>query len=1243
MQQLIANRYQLHDQLGAGGMGTVFRADDRLMKQQVALKRVILAPQVPGSEVPSDSQNFRVALSNEFRTLASLRHPNVISVMDYGFDSERQPYFTMTLLENARTIVEAGAGKSQTEKVNLIVQMLQALAYLHRRGVIHRDLKPGNVLVTVDGQVKVLDFGLAAVAHPTEEAEGGVAGTMHYMAPEVLTEGPATAASDLYAVGVIACELLQGQRPFEEEGITQLIIAILNKSPDVNNIDAVLRPAIRQLLAKSPEERYQTAEEVIEALTDALGEAIPEESAAIRESFLQASKFVGREAEFAQLAATLKAVIADNKAVDAPARAWLIGGESGIGKSRLVDELRVRALVQGVLVLQGQGVAEGGLPYQLWQDVLRRLVIATDPSNLEASIIKEIVPDIGTLLGREVPNASPIEGKPGQRRLVLTIADLFRRHTQPILLILEDLQWTSESLEVLKQLNLIISDLHLMIVGTYRNDESPDLPKELPGMQVLTLKRLTIEGITKLSTAMLGEAGAYPEVVEFIQRETEGNAFFIVEVMRALAEEAGRLSEIGRRTLPEKVFAGGVQEIVRRRLARVPESGQALLKRAAVAGRQLDLAALKLIADKLGTSLDEWLTTCANVAVLEVQDGQWRFAHDKLREALLKDLTAQELPTLHREVADALEKAYPGDISRAATLMEHWYAAGDNRQGTIEAQLATKVALGSYVPREALQITERALARLPEEMQVLKLMILRQRGEALDLSGDFTQAIDCFETSLAIAERLGDRKNEAELLRVLGYFRINRRSEHEFGNTLLERALKIFRTLGDRTGIAITMANLAWTPYTQGDYVKARKGYEDALAIQREISDQAGMAGSMGTLGIICASSSDYPNARKYFEETIALQRSIGNQSRLATALGNYGAFLSSIGDYVPALAYLEQGLAIEQAAGNWYSVAISYYNLSLISTSQGDYTTSLRHLTTGLKIARDHADPRIIAYFLGALGSLQDRLGDLPSAEDYTKQAIDMFKELNDRQNLAMYLSNQSQFARYKGEFEIATQRVTESLTIYEEIGDRRGLCFALTSRARLAFMKGDLTAAKTDADEALRIRRELEDRETISQSHNLLGLVALQQGDLDGAQSAFKEAIKVYEETDAKDGLAESKTYLAFYLLAQKDAAAARATLREVAAILKNMLSVPSQLDMLAGIARLHLLEGRAEHSAELVGMIEAHPIGKLTSIQHWIKPLRTDLEAALPPEGLNAAIARGKSLNFTLVIEGLDKELT
>src|SRR5262249_10571552 len=157
-------------------------------------------------------------------------------------------------------------------------------------------------------------------------------------------------------------------------------------------------------------------------------------------SFLQGSQFIGREAELRTLRAELERVIEGGNAF------YLIGGESGAGKSRLVDELRISALVSGATVLRGQAVEGGGLPFQLWRNIVRRLLLMVDVDDLQAGILKDIVPDIGDLLGRNVSDAAQLSGAEQQNRLAFTMMNLFKHCGQPLVILLEDLQWATDGL-----------------------------------------------------------------------------------------------------------------------------------------------------------------------------------------------------------------------------------------------------------------------------------------------------------------------------------------------------------------------------------------------------------------------------------------------------------------------------------------------------------------------------------------------------------------------------------------------------------------------------------------------------------------------------------------------------------------------------------------------------------------------------------------------------------------------------
>lgn len=846
---IIGRRYQLIEQLGSGGMGSVYRAYDRLSGQSVALKQVLTESDEAIASSGIDGVDLRLSLANEFRMMASLRHPHVISVLDYGFDDNHLPYYTMDLLDDAQSVLEAAATHTREGKINLLAQILQALAYTHRRGIIHRDMKPTNVLVS-QGSVKVLDFGLSIVRGQQESSVESTVGTLAYMAPEVLTGAPATEAADLYAVGIMAYEMFTGRHPFGEENVVTLLKSVLYAPPDFTNtnLDARLILLLERALSKNPEDRFATAEEMLAALSDIIdGGTLTLETEEIRDSFLQAARLVGRDRELGQLSDAFEA------SLQGKGSAWLVGGESGVGKSRLLDEIATMAMVKGAVVLRGQAIDQGSTPYQLWRPTLRWLCLLSEPDDSEMAIIEQYAPGVSSLVQRTIPNT---ENAPrnSRNRLPQVFETLLRRQKRPIVIILEDLQWAgSEGTALLAHLSKIVSGLPLLIIGSYRDDERPDLPANFPEMHTLRLTRLAERDIAELSEAMLGPRGRDEQVVDLLQRETEGNVYFLIEVVRALAEEAGRLDQIGVMTLPPQVFAGGMQRIIARRLDCVLSNHRPLLRVAAVIGREFDVNLLKVIAPQI--DLESWLNNCANAAVIEMQDGQWRFAHDKLRQAVLEQLSGDERKAIHRQVATAIEAMYEGNSleDQSAALSYHWAEAGDHQREGHYAMLAGDLALRNGANQEALDFLSRALLLLEaasavgiadKETVPQTTIWLKQRiAEAHAALGRYQEAQQTYQAALTLARTFSDRGIIAELLMNLGDVAYVMEA-FEQAEKHYEDSLALYEAVGDMNGVVRALNNLGNVAYDLDDYTKANQFYQRSLALSREIGNQWGMAGS---------------------------------------------------------------------------------------------------------------------------------------------------------------------------------------------------------------------------------------------------------------------------------------------------------------------------------------------------------------------------------------------------------------
>jgi serine/threonine protein kinase/tetratricopeptide (TPR) repeat protein len=1081
--QVIANRYELHEQLGSGGMGAVYRAVDRLTGQSVALKRVTVLAE-PGSDTQNDnSTGFRLALAREFKTLASLRHPHVIAVLDYGFDHDRMPYFTMEHLASARSFIRATADLPPEAQIDQISHLLQAIAYLHRRGILHRDLKPANVLITSDGILKVLDFGLA-IEQDEWADDLGISGTLQYIAPEIFQGQAVSESSDLYSIGVMTYELLVGHHPFQDSANRPdlLIRAVLTQEPNLSSIEDweqsfranasenVLPPhpqelpqidltgitqaqididdtptedktvivdratladntqaifsretdefnfvvedrisahslsdIIAHLLDKDPDQRYSDAYEVLHDLTAVLGKVFDQESRAIRESFLQAATFVGRKTELAELCRALDAAL-DPQAPQGGL--WLVSGESGVGKTRLLDELKNYALVQGVMVMHGQAVESRSKPYQLWREPLRRLLLGSSIDTLDASILQDIIPDISQLLRQDVPPPPVVDEADYKQRMSGTIASLFQRQTQPMLLLLEDLQWSGRSLDVLNILKDMVQRLPLLILGSFRHDERPDLPDLLPGAKLMRLERLDRAQILELAVSMLGDAGRVEHLQDFLAEQTEGNIFFLIEVVRTLAEEAGRLQDVSRLSLPQTIVSGGIERIVNRRLERVSVQDRILLQIAAIAGRELDLTLLNALitertyAELPPLSLDEWLINLSNIGILEVQDSQWRFSHDKLRQGTLQTIAPDNLPALNRAIAITVERLYPDASEHYRALVNYWRAAGDTQK---------------------------------------ELHYCQRAGDFSLHTGGFNQAIELFERALELLAEVQEqdharRHSEADLRVKLGEA-LENHGDYPAAQNHLNIALTHGRDLHDASITARALAGLGDVNWRQGNYHEALQRCDDSLSLYRELNDQQGIAQVLNRIGIVHYEQGAYENAERYLGESLELARLSNQNPIIASVNNNLGLIAFAQGNYAAAHMFFQETLEMTQRSGERRKIAIANLNLGVIAGEQRDYDTATYHFSETLRICREIGERRGVSLALKNLGGLAEYQGDFIQATNYYQQSLEMYRELGERQSIAATMTKLGHIARLMGDSPYAETTYRDALQLAKDI----------------------------------------------------------------------------------------------------------------------------------------------------------------------------------------------------------------
>ena len=268
---VLGGRYRLIELLGQGGMATIYRARDQQLERDVAVK--VLRPEY--GRDPDFGSRFR----QEAQSAASLNHPNIVSVFDYGQDPVG-PFIVMELVdgEDLSQIIKRSAPLGPRQAARLTAEVAHALSAAHERGIVHRDVKPGNVLVSRDGRVKVADFGIArAIAEAQMTLPGTTLGSVHYFSPEQARGEPATTASDVYALGIVLYELLTGRRPWVGDSAASIAMARLSGPiPSPSAVRAGIPPELesitRRALALAPEDRFDNAQAMAAALDGYLGD-----------------------------------------------------------------------------------------------------------------------------------------------------------------------------------------------------------------------------------------------------------------------------------------------------------------------------------------------------------------------------------------------------------------------------------------------------------------------------------------------------------------------------------------------------------------------------------------------------------------------------------------------------------------------------------------------------------------------------------------------------------------------------------------------------------------------------------------------------------------------------------------------------------------------------------------------------------------------------------------------------------
>jgi serine/threonine protein kinase/tetratricopeptide (TPR) repeat protein len=787
-------RYQVKKFLGEGGKKKVYLAHDTTLDRDVAFALI-------KTEKLDDTGRLRI--KREVQAMGKLGdNPNIVTVYDFG-DHEGQPYIVLPLLSGGDVeglIKKAPNHQLPLDKATEIaVSVCRGLEFAHGKGIIHRDIKPGNIWISSDGVAKVGDFGLAVAVELSRLTKSGMmVGTVSYMPPEQAMGGKVTAKADLYSLGAMLYEMVAGRPPFVGDDSVSIIGQHIN-TPPVSpawhraDLPPALETLIMQLLEKDPDKRPASASVVLQALESIeAGKAKKEpskENKSSTENPLYRRVFVGREPELKQLQSAFDGAMSGQGALT------MVMGEPGIGKTALCEQLSTYVTLRGGRTLVGHCYEEGSLslPYLAFVEAMRSYVLSRELKDLREELgtgaidVARIVSEVGERLKiKPRPQKDPEE----ERYRLMQAVTGFLTNTaaiQPLLIVLEDLHDADKgTLDMLTHVSRHLTGARLLIVGTYRDvevDRNHPLSAALADLRrISTYGRVILRGLNADEVRRMLETITRESVpwglAEAVHRQTEGNPLFVQEVVRYLAEE-GLITQKDGRWRPTKDtplemnIPEGLRDVIGKRLSLLSAECNQLLSVASVIGREFSLETLKNVVNANEEIFVGALKDAVRLSVLEERSQvgivRYRFAHAFFRQTLYEEMIAPQRLKLHQQVARALETQYAKRLEEhASELAEHFSQStdpADLAKAVSYGKLAAKRATDVYAYGEAARLLEQALKvqRVLDPDDKGKICdLLLALGDALSLGGEPLRAANVvLEEAFNLAEAAGDKTRAA--------------------------------------------------------------------------------------------------------------------------------------------------------------------------------------------------------------------------------------------------------------------------------------------------------------------------------------------------------------------------------------------------------------------------------------------------------------------------------------------------
>ncbi|MEK7798344.1 MAG: tetratricopeptide repeat protein, partial [Acidobacteriota bacterium] len=770
-----------------------------------------------------------------------------------------------------------------------------------------------------------------------------------------------------------------------------------------------------------------------------------------------------------------------------PPRLVLLSGPAGIGKSRLLRELKHRLQLAGVRNLTGRCYEDGGVPFQPFVEVLRQLPRPPQLPPALRPILEQLVPSVRDAAGAECP--APAAERLGKQEFITGVADSLAQLAEGLrgVVFLEDLHWSDAP-------GVDLIDLMLrrpgmgpwLYIGSLREEEARSAPigrllehhAGAPHLRHLRLEPLGVEQVTELIASMVPFADRPEGLSRLLAGRTEGNPLYLEELMQSLAEDGTLRRHAGgwiaeSRTLESIRLPPSLASAVVQRVAGLPAGERAVAEVLAAFNRPAATGMLAAAAGIEGSRAVAAIEALERLRLvtLEATSAGARLAglaHSRIREAIYKEIAADRRRALHLAVGAAIEAAHAGDLDPVVEELAHHFtsaaggagtdgAADDRARAADYCLRAAAKADALYYPQRQVQFLEQALEYLPP--------------------GDSARRLDAlFQMTFTRANDLHDHEGALKTARVL-----------------CEEA----RRAGDVVHEAKGLREVSWSSGFLGDYAGALEAGRRGLALIRSQGGKHDEILSLNALGTLCARHTDHAEALAYFNEALAIAGATGDFRGRIIVLNNAAMNYLGMGDAPRALSFLEEAIATAREHAFSYTAHRYMANLGSARYESGRLQEAIRATEEAFDWSRDHFNLEVSLQCMENLGAFYSQRGLFDRGARFLEQARAACQEIGGGAGLLPVLDLLGSVHRELGRFREAKDCHREGLALARKLDSRVQEGFHLSGLANDLLHEGVLQAAEDSAREALLIGRDLKHQRICCQALCVQAQAAARRGD--------------------------------------------------------------------------------------------------------------------------------------------------